>query len=119
MWTYHATVDRVVHGDTLDLSVDLGFRTFTRIRIRLKGVDTPEVYGVRRDSEEYELGIEASRLVQAWVDDHEADGFIIKTEKHLGKYGRWIGVLTPRTPGAVSLNETLASMGFAFDGGGE
>lgn len=42
MYTYKATVLRVVDGDTVDVSIDLGFSTKTDRRLRLAGIDTPE-----------------------------------------------------------------------------
>jgi endonuclease YncB( thermonuclease family) len=44
LWTYPARVLRVVDGDTLDIAVDLqlGRRAFPRLRLR--GVDTSELY---------------------------------------------------------------------------
>ena len=46
LWWYPARVLGVVDGDTLDVMVDLGFRAYQKIRVRLHGIDTPEVYGV-------------------------------------------------------------------------
>lgn len=93
-WTYNAQVERVVDGDTYDLRVDLGFRTYTRIRVRLKGVDTAETYGVSHDSEEYEEGMEQTAFVNAWFAEAEAESnerwpLRIQTRK-AGKFGRWI-----------------------------
>ena len=44
MWTYVARVQRVVDGDTLAAVADLrlGHRAYPRLRLR--GIDTPEVY---------------------------------------------------------------------------
>lgn len=42
LYTYLATVDRWVDGDTVDMVIDLGFRMSTHQRFRLLGVDTPE-----------------------------------------------------------------------------
>ena len=42
LFNYAATVDRVVDGDTVDLTVDYGFRTYASNRFRLYGIDTPE-----------------------------------------------------------------------------
>jgi micrococcal nuclease len=42
MYTYKATVFNVVDGDTIDVNVDLGFKMYTRQRIRLNRIDTPE-----------------------------------------------------------------------------
>lgn len=88
-WTYKAEVLDVIDGDTLDLRVDLGFHTYTRVRVRLADVDTNEIYGVRKESEEYKLGMEQTKFVKEWLPD---DGHVtIRTEKdETGKYGRWI-----------------------------
>lgn len=42
MFTYKATVENVVDGDTLDVVIDLGFKVTTRQRVRLARIDTPE-----------------------------------------------------------------------------
>lgn len=44
-YIFSGLVNRVIDGDTYDVSLDLGFYVCHRIRVRLKGVDTPEVYG--------------------------------------------------------------------------
>lgn len=90
MWEYRAEVDRVVDGDTVDFTVDLGFNVQTKIRTRLLGVDTHETYGVSHDSEEYELGKRETEWVQEWFD--EADSVTIKTQS-TGKYGRWLATI--------------------------
>ncbi len=40
---YKAYLERVVDGDTLHVTIDLGFETFHREIIRLKGIDSPEL----------------------------------------------------------------------------
>ena len=42
LYEYNAKVKRIIDGDTVDAYVDLGFKTHLEIRIRLKGIDTPE-----------------------------------------------------------------------------
>lgn len=42
-FTYSARVKRVVDGDTLLVEIDLGFNARTRARLRLHGIDTPEL----------------------------------------------------------------------------
>lgn len=42
MYTYKAIVQNVVDGDTIDVKVDLGFKVYSKQRIRLTGIDTPE-----------------------------------------------------------------------------
>ncbi len=47
LWNYRATVERWIDGDTVEVTVDLGFYTYRRERLRLVGsvlgVDTPEL----------------------------------------------------------------------------
>lgn len=50
LYRYRATVDRVVDGDTISVSLDLGDRTYRTRRIRIIGYDAPELFsGDRRD----------------------------------------------------------------------
>jgi len=43
LFTYKAYLDRVVDGDTLLVQIDLGFGIFMEQRLRLRGLDAPEV----------------------------------------------------------------------------
>jgi len=40
---YAATVERVIDGDTLAVKIDLGFNTWWAEKIRLRGIDAPEL----------------------------------------------------------------------------
>ena len=42
MYEYNAHVERVVDGDTIDCTIDLGFSTWKKIRVRMEGINTPE-----------------------------------------------------------------------------
>ena len=54
MYTYFVkSVDRVVDGDTIDISIDLGFDLTKKERVRLAGIDTPEKR--TKDSKEKEV----------------------------------------------------------------
>ena len=44
MYEYRGFVTNVVDGDTIDLKVDLGFDIVYKIRVRFKGIDTPEIF---------------------------------------------------------------------------
>lgn len=117
-YVYDATVLRVVDGDTLDMMVDLGFRTFTKVRVRLYGVNTPETFGVKKESEEYKAGIAARVYVEGWFAEHVYPGSPVLIKSHdgkplgQGKYGRWLAVVFPKDGGA-SLNEMLVREGHA------
>ena len=42
-FTYRAYVEEVIDGDTLWLHIDLGFGNMTRHKVRLRGIDAPEL----------------------------------------------------------------------------
>lgn len=82
-WTYHGLVYRVVDGDTYDIILDLGFSISHKIRVRLKGVDTPEVYG----KEASEEGRQASEYVKKILQDRNV---FIRTYKNApSSFNRW------------------------------
>lgn len=107
LWTYRATVHRVVDGDTIDFDIDLGFYVRKRVRARLAGIDTPEIYGVRHDSEEYKAGIEASVVTRHLLP--VGSQCRLTTEK-TGKYGRWIAHVTNAE--GIDVNSTLIDHGY-------
>lgn len=109
-FTYPCRVKDVVDGDTLDLTVDLGFGITKGIRVRLIGVDTAETYGVSHDSEEYQQGKIHTDWVHEWVsvaDDDEPFPFLVRTKK-TGKYGRHLAKLQRKEDGEM-LNRGLVA----------
>lgn len=123
-YTYRARVERVVDGDTLDMFVDLGFRIWAKLRVRLHSVDTPETYGVKKDSDEYARGKAATEFVTEWLGLKPdpitglppKSGEVTITShdgKRLGqgKYGRWLVVV--HNEKGESLNRALLESGHA------
>jgi micrococcal nuclease len=113
IWEFSAEMIRVVDGDTIDFRVDLGFRVFTLVRVRLAGIDTPEVYGVKKGSEEYERGQQATEMTKAWFAENGTH-VELTTDKDPGKYGRWIGRVESPASGSV-LNRVLHEAGYGRD----
>ena len=60
-------INRVLDGDTIDVTIDLGFDLFKKERVRVAGVDTPEKR--TRDLEEKELGIDATNWLKKKLED--------------------------------------------------
>lgn len=67
MWNYRAHCYRVVDGDTYDVAIDLGFNIYHKIRLRLKGVDTPEVFGPTASEE----GKKAAEFVKGLIENKD------------------------------------------------
>jgi len=113
-------INRVLDGDTIDVTIDLGFDLFKKERVRVAGVDTPEKR--TRDLEEKALGIDATNWLKEKLEGALAgdDDLVIRTELvgGVGKYGRLLGWLY-LGDGDVSLNEQMITEGYAwaYDGG--
>ena len=109
MYTYHATLDRVVDGDTVDALVDLGFDTWKKVRIRMMGMNAPE--SRTRDLEEKKKGLAAKERL-AEVIELENEGKFILVSHGVGKFGRVLGEIF-LTPDSDSGNNLLISEGHA------
>ena len=113
-------INRVLDGDTIDVTIDLGFDLYKKERVRVAGVDTPEKR--TRDLEEKELGIDATNWLKEKLESTLAgdDQLSIRTELvgGVGKYGRLLG-WHYIGDADVSLNEQMITEGYAwaYDGG--
>ena len=110
-YVYAAKCVKVIDGDTLDLDIDLGFHVIIRQRVRLRGIDTPELRGPDKARAE-----KARDEVACYAMDVD---LIIRTERDkTDKYGRmladvWVDELV------TSLSDHLVGRGLArrYDGG--
>ena len=127
------SIDKVVDGDTIDVTLDLGFDICKSERVRVAGVDTPEKR--TRNLEEKELGIDASEWLESQLEGAIGgeEDLVIRTELKggMGKYGRLLGWLYIGYPTTcetdckcechkqISLNEKMVEKGYAweYDGG--
>ena len=118
MYEYKAIVDRVVDGDTIDCTIDLGFHTWKKIRVRMEGMNAPE--SRTRDKEEKARGLAAKdRLIEILAFNNNK--CVLKVSG-LGKYGRalatvYVTSLSPN-PGDTALtlydvNQMLIQEGHA------
>jgi len=113
-------INRVVDGDTIDVTIDLGFDLYKKERVRVAGVDTPEKR--TRDLEEKALGLDATAWLKEKLESAVKgdDDLIIRTELKggVGKYGRLLGWLYIGDS-TISLNEQMIVAGYAweYDGG--
>ena len=106
MYTYKAIVANVVDGDTIDVNVDLGFKVYTKQRIRLSGLDTPE-----RGQPGYH---EAKDRVTQLVLGRE----VLLTTYKISKFGYYLGLVVLQDTGesvnTILIQENLAKV---YDGG--
>jgi len=113
------SVLKVVDGDTIDASIDLGFDISLTKRIRLAGVDTPE--SRTTDAKEKALGLEVKEWLKKKLEGQT--DVIVKTElpDSTEKYGRILGHLFigDKEVSAVnrkkSVNNQMIDEGYAWE----
>lgn len=99
-YEYDAEVLKVVDGDTVDLRVDLGFSIFTEMRVRLYGINAPE------------LNTQAGKDARAWLLNKLLPNITVRTIKdRQEKYGRYLAVLLDES--GNSINEQMVAVGHA------
>lgn len=90
MYEYKANVTSVYDGDTITVTVDLGFDHFIRnMKLRLYGINTPELRG--GTDETRKAAREARDYLRQLILGQQVIVRTIKDEK--GKYGRYLAVI--------------------------
>ena len=111
MYEYQARLVRIIDGDTVDCDIDLGFDVWIRERVRLAGIDAPEVR--TRDLEEKKAGKEATQWLQVQFETYAPDNLfklITNDFNRTGKYGRTIGTIYINE---TNINEQMIKEGHA------
>ena len=106
LFTYQPKEIQVIDGDTLDIVLDLGFHITHMIRVRLKGINAPEM--------RTEAGKKSKQFVIDWLKENPL--VVVKTIKDSKeKYGRYLAIILSDTLGtpATELNAALVSSGNA------
>ena len=103
MYNYKAKIIAVYDGDTVTAQVDLGFNHFQIMKLRLYGIDTPELRG-----EEREQGLIVRDIVRAMILDKEVEIDTYKDKQ--GKFGRYLATI--KIDG-LDLNQWLVDNGHA------
>lgn len=102
MFTYKATILKIVDGDTIDIEIDLGFDIRTVQRVRLFGLNAPEHNTV------------AGQESITWMRNRLQLGaqVTVSSAKPGGgdKYGRYLATIID---GAGSVNDALIASGHA------
>ena len=109
-YTYKVTVDRVVDGDTVDVLIDVGFKTKVFKRLRLVELDTEEL----RDRDP--IRREGAQNAKARMEEilFNADAVFVQTYlDSTGKYGRLLATIWVEKDGDLTnVNEQMVLEGF-------
>ena len=100
LYQYKATVERWIDGDTIELTVDVGFHMTYRDHFRLFGIDTPE------------RGKAGAAEAKARAIELAPPGTVVRASTSKSdKYGRWLTLVNLET--GVEVNTTLVNEGLA------
>ena len=112
LYWYKAKCLRVIDGDTVELMFDLGMNQFRKERVRIYGINTPEIFGVKKETEEYAKGMEAKEFVEEFVKD--ADLLVQTIKDKTGKYGRYLArIFKFEGDDMVKMSDGLLKQGLA------
>lgn len=100
MYHYAAKLIRVIDGDTIAVELDLGFDTFNKIKIRMKGINAPEL--------STPAGIEAKAFLEKLLDGKSLEVETSKASPHDKYAGRWNATVWASELGKSQVNVNLA-----------
>lgn len=108
IWNYRARCERVIDGDTIDVTIDSGFGNTRTERLRLLGVNTPERKGATRAA-----GDAARLFVVEWLSWLEGMEWplVIKSSQD-DAFGRYLARVWRASDGR-ELNADLIAAGHA------
>lgn len=88
LYNYEAYVKDVYDGDTITVDIFLGFNVaLSNIKVRLVGIDTPEIR--TKDKDEKEKGL----ATRDWLRERILGKKVLLHTKERGKFGRWLGMI--------------------------
>ena len=114
-----SSLEKVVDGDTIDVTIDLGFDVCTRQRVRLLGIDTPE--SRTSDREEKKYGLLSKKKLKEWClkaiasekDDIEIELRCPEKDSR-GKFGRILAEVWVSEDGQwTNVNKWMCDEGYA------
>ena len=107
LYIYRAKIIKVYDGDTVTAEIDLGFNVKVIEKIRLLGINAPEIRGGERVA-----GLASRDFLRSKILDKEV---IIETFRdRKGKYGRYLGTIyLTEEENSVNINELLMESGHA------
>lgn len=103
MFEYACQVTRVLDGDTVELKIDLGFRMWFATKVRLAGMQAPEL-------KTGEPGAKAKAMLADWLLDKPGVTVTTSKGKEFEKYGRVLGVFFVN---GQNINQRMVDDGYA------
>lgn len=110
-YIFKATCTKVVDGDTIDCTVDLGFQMTTKQRFRLHGINTPELHS--KDP----LLKEKAQAAKVFLTDLILNETLMVQTYKSDSFGRYLAnifiPIADRPTEYTNINDLLVVAGFA------
>lgn len=106
LYRYKIASWKVIDGDTVDLSLDLGFNILSRARFRLHGINAPE----RKQKDKW---LQSKQYLMALLDEHSSGVVAVTIKDRKDKYGRYLVDLI--TSDGQSINTMIVLAGHAME----
>lgn len=103
---YQARITKVIDGDTLDLMIDQGFGNFTQQRMRLYGIDAPEMR--TQVGKSLKSDLDSLYLTATWIVVQSIEA--PRSKQFRDKYGRFLAIIYdawPIAPRAIGNGEKI------------
>ena len=105
MFEYACRVTRVIDGDTAELIIDLGFRLGYTAKVRLAGIQAPEL-------KTGEPGAKSKAMLADWLLDKPGVTVTTSKGKEFEKYGRVLGTFMVN---GMNVNQRMVTDGYAVE----
>lgn len=110
MFTYLARVIRVVDGDTCEIQVDLGFRIYHSMMVRLAGINAYELNSKIED--ERVLAQQGKEYLIALLTPYPVVKIVSSKPFGGDKYGRYLASI--HLPDGTIVNDKMIEQGYAI-----
>jgi len=108
MYNYKAKLNRAVDGDTVNMTIDLGFRLFYTANCRLAGINAPEMN--TEEGKKSKIALEMMLTDNYKLIDNLSDFMYDIQSIGLDKYGRPIVIIRHN---GIDINIEMIKKGYA------
>jgi len=115
LYWYSAKTDRVIDGDTIEATLDLGFHIAMKERFRLYGINAYEL--TDKDPQKRQLALLGKQFVTDQLMPEDKPIVINSIKDEQEKYGRWLAVIYYQDSANAwhDLNQELIDKGLAVE----
>jgi len=109
LYTYEAVVNKIIDGDTIDVTIDLGFKLKWKSHCRFYGINTPEL-----KSKDVDVRLKALEAKQYVMDKLVLGGTILIKSRSLDAFGRALSEIYYGPNFEFHINQELLDLNLAI-----